>query len=76
MPDELPWDDVMKVAYPFLGTCWSGPIDWDPLSSRVNSFDTWSGRYSTATTRGSSRTSSSDAVPSGEVGSVGSLLYP
>jgi homospermidine synthase len=45
VPDELPWEDVMKVAYPFLGTCWSGPIEWDPLSSRVNSFDTWSARY-------------------------------
>ena len=45
VPDELPWRDVLKVALPYVGTCWSGPLDWDPVSSRANWFDTWAGRY-------------------------------
>lgn len=45
VPDELPWRDVLRVALPYVGTTWSGPIDWDPVSSRANWFDTWAGRY-------------------------------
>jgi len=45
VPDELPWREVMDVAYPFLGTCFSGPIDWDPLVTRVDFYDRWNGRY-------------------------------
>jgi homospermidine synthase len=44
VPDELPWERVMKVAYPYLGTCWSGPVDWDPLRHRNDLFDAYSGR--------------------------------
>ena len=39
VPDELPWELVLDAARPYLGTQWSGPIDWDPLSSRVSFFD-------------------------------------
>ena len=44
VPDELPWRDVLEVALPYVGTTWSGPIDWDPVSSHVDWFDQWSGR--------------------------------
>jgi homospermidine synthase len=44
VPDELPWREVLRVAEPYLGTLHSGPIDWDPLSSRADWFDQWSGR--------------------------------
>ncbi len=44
VPDELPWRDVVQVATPYVGTTWSGPIDWDPLSTRADWFDRWSGR--------------------------------
>ncbi len=33
VPDELPWRDVLAVATPYVGTTWSGPIDWDPVST-------------------------------------------
>jgi homospermidine synthase len=44
VPDELPWRDVWGVASPYVGTTWSGPIDWDPVSTRADWFDQWSGR--------------------------------
>ena len=44
VPDELPWRDVLAVAAPYVGTTWSGPIDWDPVSTHVDWFDQWSGR--------------------------------
>src|SRR4051794_36606065 len=44
VPDELPWRTVMGVAYPYLGTCWSGAVDWDPLRTRANFFDDYNGR--------------------------------
>jgi homospermidine synthase len=44
VPDELPWRDVLAVAAPYVGTTWSGPIDWDPVSTHVDWFDAWSGR--------------------------------
>lgn len=45
VPDELPWREVINVALPYVGTTWSGPLDWDPVSSRANWFDTWAGRF-------------------------------
>jgi homospermidine synthase len=45
VPDELPWREVLDVAYPYVGSCWSGPIDWDPLSTRADWYDRWNGRY-------------------------------
>ena len=44
VPDELPWQDVLDVALPYVGTLWSGPLDWDPVSSHTDWFDKWSGR--------------------------------
>ncbi len=44
VPDELPWRDVLAVATPYLGSLWSGPLDWDPVSSRTDWFDQWTGR--------------------------------
>jgi homospermidine synthase len=44
VPDELPWRDVLRVALPYVGSTWSGPIDWDPVTTRADWFDRWSGR--------------------------------
>ncbi len=44
VPDELPYEEILAVAMPYVGTTWSGPLDWDPLSTRANWFDNWSGR--------------------------------
>ncbi|HEY0519091.1 MAG TPA: saccharopine dehydrogenase C-terminal domain-containing protein [Ilumatobacteraceae bacterium] len=38
VPDDLPWRDVLEVATPYLGTMWSGPTDWDPLTTRNDLF--------------------------------------
>ena len=45
VPDELPWRDVVGVATPYVGTTWSGSLDWDPVSSHADWFDEWSGRH-------------------------------
>ncbi len=45
VPDELPFQQVLDVATPYVGTTWSGPIDWDPLTTRSDWFDTWSARF-------------------------------
>jgi homospermidine synthase len=44
VPDELPWRQVLDVALPYVGTTWSGPLDWDPVTTKVDWFDRWSGR--------------------------------
>jgi homospermidine synthase len=44
VPDELPWREVLEVAVPYLGSTWSGSIDWDPVSSHADWFDQWAGR--------------------------------
>jgi homospermidine synthase len=38
VPDDLPWETVLKVANRYLGTLHSGPADWDPVSSRRDLF--------------------------------------
>ena len=43
VPDELPWREVLDVATPYLGTLWSGPLDWDPVSTHADWFDQWAG---------------------------------
>ena len=43
VPDELPWRDVLAVAAPYVGATWSGPLDWDPVSTHADWFDRWSG---------------------------------
>jgi len=42
VPDELPWQDVLGVARRYLGTLHSGPIDWDPVTSRRDLFAAFS----------------------------------
>lgn len=44
VPDELPWRQVIDVANDYVGTTWSGPLDWDPVSTKADWFDRWSGR--------------------------------
>ena len=44
MPDELPWERVMKVAHPYLDRCWSGQVDGDPLRHRADHFDDYNRR--------------------------------
>jgi homospermidine synthase len=43
VPDELPWRDVLDVAMPYVGTLWSGPLEWDPVSTHTEWFDRWAG---------------------------------
>jgi homospermidine synthase len=43
VPDELPWRDVLEVAMPYVGTLWSGPLEWDPVSAHTDWFDQWAG---------------------------------
>ncbi len=38
VPDELPWDEILKVAEKYLGTLHSGPTDWTPLRDRNDLF--------------------------------------
>lgn len=42
VPDDLPWQYVLDHARPYLGTQFSGPADWDPVSSRNDVFPGWS----------------------------------
>jgi homospermidine synthase len=44
VPDELPWREVLNVALPYVGSTWSGPLDWDPVTTHTDWFDRWSGR--------------------------------
>ena len=44
VPDELPWRQVLDVALPYVGSTWSGPLDWDPVSTKADWFDQWAGR--------------------------------
>ncbi len=41
VPDDLPWETVLKVAKPYLGTFHSAPTQWTPLSTRVDLFNGW-----------------------------------
>jgi homospermidine synthase len=38
VPDQLPYQEVLKVAKPYLGTWYSKPVDWSPLQSRNQLF--------------------------------------
>ena len=42
VPDDLPWQEVLHVACPYLGAMHSGPADWDPLTSRNDLFPMFS----------------------------------
>lgn len=39
LPDELPHEQVLKVASPYLGPCPSVQTDWTPLKNRVDLFE-------------------------------------
>ena len=39
VPDDLPHDEVLAVANPYLGPCPSVHTDWTPLKNRVDYFD-------------------------------------
>jgi homospermidine synthase len=43
VPDDLPWDEVLDIAYPYLGEFHSGATDWTPLKNRVDLFAQWDG---------------------------------
>jgi homospermidine synthase len=43
VPDDLPHDEVLKVAGPYLGPCPSVQSDWTPLQNRVDLFAKWGG---------------------------------
>ena len=43
VPDDLPWEDVLKVATPYLGSMHSGPTDWTPLKGRNDLFPGFGG---------------------------------
>ncbi|MCL5996427.1 MAG: saccharopine dehydrogenase NADP-binding domain-containing protein [Chloroflexi bacterium] len=39
VPDDLPHDEVLTVANPYLGPCPSVQTDWTPLKNRVDLFE-------------------------------------
>lgn len=39
VPDDLPHEEVLAVANPYLGTLISMPTDWTPLKNRFDSFE-------------------------------------
>ena len=39
--DTVPYDEVLELVMPYLGDFHSGPIDWDPLSTRVDLYKGW-----------------------------------
>jgi homospermidine synthase len=41
VPDDLPWETVLKVSKQYLGTFHSGPTDWTPLANRNDLFAKW-----------------------------------
>jgi homospermidine synthase len=41
VPDDLPWEFILKIAKPYLGDFHSAPVDWDPLQSRVDLYKGW-----------------------------------
>jgi homospermidine synthase len=43
VPDDLPHDEVLAVANPYLGPCPSVQSDWTPLANRVDLFSRWGG---------------------------------
>jgi homospermidine synthase len=38
VPDDLPYEQVLETALPYLGPCPSVPVDWTPLKNRVDLF--------------------------------------
>jgi homospermidine synthase len=44
VPDDLPHDQVLAVANPYLGPCPSIQADWTPLKNRFDPFERWNRR--------------------------------
>lgn len=44
VPDDLPYEDVLEVAAPYLGDLVSRAIDWTPLDNRKDLFTGWDGK--------------------------------
>jgi homospermidine synthase len=44
VPDDLPHEKILEIAYPYLGPCPSVRTDWTPLSGRSRLFDKWGKR--------------------------------
>jgi homospermidine synthase len=44
VPDDLPFEEVLRVAAPYLGPQVSDPIDWDPLQNRFDIFANYASR--------------------------------
>ena len=38
VPDELPHDELLADIRRYIGTRWSGPVDWTPLQNRLELF--------------------------------------
>jgi homospermidine synthase len=38
VPDDLPYEEIMETALPYLGPTLSRPCDWTPLQNRVDLF--------------------------------------
>ncbi len=43
VPDDLPWQEVLAVAMPYLGDFRSAAVDWTPLKHRHDLFAKWDG---------------------------------
>ena len=44
VPDDLPWREIYDVAERYLGPIWSAATNWDPIQTRNDLFQPWSGR--------------------------------
>jgi homospermidine synthase len=44
VPDDLPFEEVLRVAAPYLGPQVSDSIDWDPLQNRFDIFANYASR--------------------------------
>jgi homospermidine synthase len=41
VPDDLPFNEILDVAYAYLGPCPSVQTDWTPMQSRSLLFAKW-----------------------------------
>ena len=41
VPDDLPWQRILEIAGPYLGTVHSAPSDWTPVQNRARIFGKW-----------------------------------
>jgi len=45
LPEQLPWKEVLDAIEVYLGEMRSGPIDWDPISTRVDLYTGWNDEF-------------------------------